>query len=243
MSLRATNVTAGYGRGPDVLDRVSLVVAPGSVVGLTGPSGTGKTTLARVLVGLDRPRSGSVTVDGVPSAGTRFGTPRAVRGSLAMLFQSPRTSTDPRLTLASIIAEPAVVARRKVDVMGAAARVGLTPDLLTRRPHQVSDGQLQRACLARALVQRPRYLVCDEATSMLDAATTASLVRLVLDEAAAGLGVLLVSHDIDLVAACCASVVDLGAVRSDDPGTHPTPTPSRPGRRRRFARKPARSAQ
>ncbi len=107
------------------------------------------------------------------------------------------------MTLERIVTEPLLIARvprreRSDVVHAAAARVGLTADLLTRRPHQVSDGQLQRACLARALVQRPRYLICDEMTAMLDPATTAAVVAVLREETRAGLGVLAVSHDHEL---------------------------------------------
>ncbi|MBE7702067.1 ATP-binding cassette domain-containing protein [Oerskovia sp. Sa1BUA8] len=219
MSLAAHGVVAGYRRRPPVLTDVSISVPAGTIVGLSGPSGTGKTTLARVLALLDAPRAGSVSVDDQVATGTRFAVQRELRGSVAMLFQSPRASTDPRLSLRSIIAQPAEVARRPVDVEGVAARVGLTPDLLTRRPYQVSDGQLQRACLARALAQGPRYLICDEATAMLDAATTATLVRLVEAEAAAqDVGVLLISHDEELLAACCSQVSALADLRREPAG-------------------------
>lgn len=214
MSLDARGVVAGYRRRPPVLTDVAISVPAGTIVGLSGPSGAGKTTLARVLALLDAPRAGTVSIDGRVATGTRFAVRGDLRGAVAMLFQSPRASTDPRLTLRSIIAQPAEVSRRPVDVEAVAVRVGLTPDLLTRRPHQVSDGQLQRACLARALAQEPRYLICDEATAMLDAATTATLVRLVEAEAAAqGVGVLLISHDEELLAACCTQVSALA-----DPG-------------------------
>lgn len=214
MSLKARGVVAGYRRKPPVLVDVSISVPAGTIVGLAGPSGTGKTTLARVLALLDAPREGTVSIDDRVATGTRFAVQRELRGSVAMLFQSPRASTDPRLTLRSIIAQPAEVLGRPIDVEGVAARVGLTPDLLVRRPHQVSDGQLQRACLARALAQQPRYLICDEATAMLDAATTATLVRLVEAEAAGqGVGVLLISHDEELLAACCSRVDALADLR------------------------------
>ncbi|MGA9874155.1 MAG: ATP-binding cassette domain-containing protein [Rhodococcus sp. (in: high G+C Gram-positive bacteria)] len=222
MSLDATRVTVGYPGTGDVLHRTSLSVPAGALVGLAGPSGSGKSTMARVLALLMQPREGTVTIDGTVVRGAGFAVPSEVRRQVALLFQSPREATDPRMTLRAIIEQPAVIARRAGGVGGGgvvgggvggvgvkgltvedvAERVGLTPDLLTRRPHEVSDGQLQRACIARALVQRPRYLVCDEATAMLDAASTAGVVRLIRDEAAAaGMGVLLISHDVELLEA------------------------------------------
>lgn len=202
MSLDAVNITAGYAGTSDVLRGESLSVPAGALVGLTGPSGTGKSTLARVLSLLLKPRAGVVTIDGYRVDGAGFAVPSEIRRRVAMLFQSPRAATDPRMTLRDIIEQPAAIAGRTIATAALAERVGLTPDLLVRRPHQVSDGQLQRACVARALAQEPKYLICDEATAMLDAATTASIVRLVQSEARErGIGVLLISHDTELLAA------------------------------------------
>lgn len=193
MSLRAHHVTAGHQPGDPVLTDITLDVPAGTIIGLTGPSGSGKTTLARVLAGLHTPDRGHVTLDGQP-------LPAAGRGVVAMLFQSPRQAVTGRWTLARIIAEPLRPRRGRMDtVRDVAARVGLTDDLLDRRPHQVSDGQLQRACLARALVQRPRYLICDEMTAMLDPATTAALTAVITEETRAGLGVLAISHHHELL--------------------------------------------
>ncbi|WP_209313965.1 ATP-binding cassette domain-containing protein [Blastococcus sp. TF02A_35] len=216
-------MTAGWTAEVPVLTGVRLRVAPGEVVGLTGPSGGGKSTLARVAALLLAPQAGRVAVDDVPVTGVRYAVPPALRGSVGMVFQSPRRSVDPRLRLADVIAEPlrvpgtATAGRRRAGARDArvaelADRVGLTGDLLRRRPQEVSDGQLQRACLARALAQRPRYLVCDEMTAMLDASTAAALVSLVRAEAHAGrLGVLAVSHDDDLLAAWADRVADVRA--------------------------------
>lgn len=205
MSLTAVDVTVGYRRGEPVLRDARVAVDPGQVVGLAGPSGCGKSTLARVLAMLLAPWSGRVVVDDEPVTEARHRVPRALRTAVGVVFQSPRRSVDPRFTLADIIAEPlrsTGVASAVADSRAAALveRVELTGDLLTRRPHEVSDGQLQRACLARALALRPRYLVCDEMTSMLDASTTAALVRVVNDDVAErNMGVLAVSHDRDLL--------------------------------------------
>ncbi|WP_410870340.1 ABC transporter ATP-binding protein [Nocardia sp. A7] len=199
--LIADSTTAGYGAQP-VIRGVDLRVAPGEIVGITGDSGSGKTTLARTMAGLLTPTSGTVTVDGQ--------TPRRARGAIAMVFQSPRAATNPHFTVAQIIAEPARIRRiPPPDLAAMATTVGLTPDLLERRPHALSDGQLQRACLARALAQHPRYLILDEATAMLDAATTASIIRLVMTHATDNLGVLLISHDEPLLDTACTRIATM----------------------------------
>jgi ABC-type dipeptide/oligopeptide/nickel transport system ATPase subunit len=209
-------VTVCYGR-QRVLDRVDLHLNPGETVGLRGPSGSGKSTLARVLALLHAPDTGRVVLDGQPVAGARHRLPAAVRTRVAILFQSPRAATDPRLSLADIIAEPLRAtgtdrertAHRTAEL---ADLVGLTPDLLTRRPHAVSDGQLQRACLARALAHRPDYLLCDEATAMLDASTQAHVAAVVGDyQRRHAAGVLVISHDPALLARWTTRVVDLPA--------------------------------
>ncbi|MEW2376611.1 dipeptide/oligopeptide/nickel ABC transporter ATP-binding protein [Micromonospora sp. NPDC047812] len=213
-ALAAHEVAVSYG-GRRVLDGVDLRVAPGETVGLRGPSGSGKSTLARVLALLHAPEAGHVTLDGHRVAGARHRVPAAVRTRVAILFQSPRAATDPRLGLADIIAEPLRATGTPEEQARARAAeladlVGLTPDLLARRPHAVSDGQLQRACLARALVHRPDYLLCDEATAMLDASTQAHLAAVITDyQRQHAAGVLLITHDPALMARWATRVVDL----------------------------------
>ncbi|MEU0155854.1 ABC transporter ATP-binding protein [Micromonospora fulviviridis] len=216
--LAAHQVTVSYGR-QRVLDRVDLHIAPGETVGLRGPSGSGKSTLARVLALLHPPDSGHVTLDGLPVAGVRHRLPAALRTRVAILFQSPRAATDPRLSLAETIAEPLCATGTPRDQTAArtaemADLVGLTADLLTRRPHAVSDGQLQRACLARALTHRPDYLLCDEATAMLDASTQAHVAAVITDyQRQHCAGVLLITHDPALMTRWATRVVDLSAPR------------------------------
>ncbi|WP_225076735.1 MULTISPECIES: ATP-binding cassette domain-containing protein [unclassified Streptomyces] len=210
LELRA--ITAGYDRrNPAVVD-VSLTLAPGEAVGLLGPSGCGKSTLARVAALLHRPDSGTVLLDGESVRGWRHRAPRPLRTAFGVVFQQPRLSADPRLTLTDLIAEPLRATGRRDEVRERvtelAGRAGLTPDLLGRRPHEVSDGQLQRACLARALVLGPRWLICDEMTAMLDASTTAALVAVVEDyRAATGAGLLAVGHDRALLHRWCDRTV------------------------------------
>ncbi|GAA2460597.1 ABC transporter ATP-binding protein [Streptomyces glaucus] len=210
LELRA--ITAGYDRRAPVVRDVSLTVAPGEAVGLLGPSGCGKSTLARVAALLHRPRSGTLLLDGEPVRRWRHRAPRELRTAVGVVFQQPRLAADPRLRLTDLIAEPLRATGRREDVPGRvaelAAAVGLTPDLLGRRPHEVSDGQLQRACLARALVLRPRWLICDEMTAMLDASTTAALVAVVEDyRAATGAGLLAIGHDRTLLHRWCDRTV------------------------------------
>ncbi|MFB7373407.1 ABC transporter ATP-binding protein [Streptomyces sp. NPDC056222] len=206
-------ITAGYDRRTPVFRGASLTLEPGESVGLLGPSGCGKSTLARVAALLHRPEAGRVTIDGQEARGWRHRAPRALRTSVGVVFQQPRMSADPRLRLRDLIAEPLRAGRRRAEIperlAALAPTVGLTDDLLARRPHEVSDGQLQRACLARALVLRPRWLVCDEMTAMLDASTTAALVAAVESyRAESGAGLLAVGHDRVLLDRWCDRTVE-----------------------------------
>jgi len=210
--IAAEGITVAYGRRR-VLAGVSLSLARGETVGLRGPSGAGKSTLLRVLALLHRAAAGTVSIDGTAITGTRYTVPAAVRTRIGVLFQSPRAAADPRFSLADIIAEPLRVARRSdisARVADLADTVGLTADLLSRRPHAVSDGQLQRACLARAFAHRPDYLLCDEATTMLDAATQALIATVITDyQQRHNAGVLIVTHDPALMTRWADRTLDL----------------------------------
>ncbi|MGA5133763.1 ABC transporter ATP-binding protein [Streptomyces olivoreticuli] len=210
--LELSRITAGYERRAPVVRDVSLTVAAGEAVGLLGPSGCGKSTLARVAALLHRPYSGTVVIDGSPAHGWRHRAPREQRTAFGVVFQQPRLSADPRMRLADLIAEPLRATGRREEAGGRvdelAGRVGLSAELLRRRPHEVSDGQLQRACLARALVLRPRWLICDEMTAMLDASTTAALVAVVEEyREETGAGMLTVGHDRTLLNRWCDRTV------------------------------------
>ncbi|MFP8883806.1 ABC transporter ATP-binding protein [Streptomyces mangrovi] len=216
-ALELRGVTTGYDRRAPVLHGASLTVDDGEAVGLLGPSGCGKSTLARVAALLHRPWAGTVRLAGRTAHGFRHRAPRELRTTVGVVFQQPRLAADPRLTLADLIAEPLRATGRRAEIPGRlpalAASVGLGGDLLARRPHEVSDGQLQRACLARALVLRPRLLVCDEMTAMLDASTTAALVAAVEEyRREHGVALLAVGHDRVLLERWCDRTVDFEAL-------------------------------
>ncbi|HWH00503.1 MAG TPA: ATP-binding cassette domain-containing protein [Pilimelia sp.] len=209
-ALAARGVSVRYGRH-QVLSGVDFAVPAGTTTGLAGPSGCGKSTLAAVLALLLRPHAGTVTVDGRTTPGFRYRAPRELRTRVAIVFQQPRMAVDPRLRLRDLITEPLRATGRSAGAGAALDRladlVGLTTELLGRFPHEVSDGQLQRACVARALVLGPRYLVCDEMTTMLDASTQALLVHAVRAyQRDSGAGVLAVSHDPVLLDRWCDEV-------------------------------------
>lgn len=197
--IQACGVTVSFG-GTTVLDDVELTAPAGVVTGVTGTSGSGKTTLLRVLAGLQAADAGEVRYDGAPAP---------AKGSVALLAQHPRLVCNPRWTLGQVIAEPAAIRGGQPVVDEVALRVGLEPELLDRYPGQVSDGQLQRACLGRVLVQRARFVLCDEPTAMLDPIATRSVMSLLAEFAADGAAVVLVSHDPALVEALAAHALAL----------------------------------
>lgn len=196
------------------LDGVSIEVEAGGRLGLVGPSGSGKSTLARVLALLLEPDSGEVSVDGEFARKWGVRSPRGLRRRVQLLWQSPRQAVDPRLRLEDVILEPLIAcgdSPHKTDSLETwAERVGLTGDLLRRHPHEVSEGQLQRACLARALILEPGYLICDELSSMLDVSTQAALLEAIADEQERReLGVLMITHDRTLAEHWCEEVASL----------------------------------
>ncbi|MFJ3635189.1 ABC transporter ATP-binding protein [Streptomyces sp. NPDC090112] len=206
--LELRDITAGYDRRAPAFRGAHLTLHPGESLGLLGPSGCGKSTLARVAALLHAPDRGTVTLDGHTVTGFHHRAPRSLRTSVGVVFQQPRLAADPRLRLRDLVAEPLRATGRRAEADSAvpewAERVGLDADLLGRRPHEVSDGQLQRACLARALVLGPRWLVCDEMTAMLDSSTTAALVAVVEEyRAKTGAGLLAVGHDPVLLGRWC----------------------------------------
>ncbi|MFI2240528.1 ABC transporter ATP-binding protein [Streptomyces chrestomyceticus] len=221
--LELHSITAGYDRSRPVVRDVTLRITGGEAVGLLGPSGCGKSTLARVAALLHRPDAGTVVLDGEPVSGYRHRATPAQRTAYGVVFQQPRLSADPRLRLADLITEPLRATGRRTEIPGRLAElaptVGLSADLLSRRPHEVSDGQLQRACLARALVLRPRWLICDEMTAMLDASTTAALVAVVEEyRRESGAGLLAVGHDRVLLERWCDRTVGWAELGSSGAG-------------------------
>lgn len=197
--LELTDVRFRYGhRLPWVVDRVGMRIEPGEVVGLHGPSGTGKSTLGRLAAGMLRPASGTVLVDGAPPVPGR-GRPNPVQ----LVFQHPERALDPRLTVRASLAEAGVPA--DVDP------VLVKPLWLDRYPHEISGGEMQRVSLARALLSGPRYLVADEISASLDALTQATLWHLLVERARRDrIGVLAISHDLPLLDAVADRVVGWG---------------------------------
>lgn len=186
------------------LEDVSLQLALGELLGLIGRSGAGKTTLARVLGGVEKPTSGQVLLDGLP-----LPSPRRRPPTIALVHQDPRAACNPRWSLERIITEPQRITGLPADSESVARRAHLPLELLGRRPHEVSDGQLQRAVIARALAQQPRYLLCDEPTAALDPKMKMTIARLLRDVADTGVGVLFISHEHALVSAITDKIMRL----------------------------------
>ncbi|NJQ03124.1 ABC transporter ATP-binding protein [Streptomyces zingiberis] len=190
-----------------VLHGVSLTVAPGETLGLIGETGSGKTTLARAVLGLVRPSAGSITLAGeeVSTHGARQWRALRRRGIVQYVFQDPLRSLDPDLTVERSLAEPLLVggvprAEAATRIRAVLARVRLEEDLLGRVPGELSGGQRQRAAVARALVTEPRLVILDEPVSALDSAHRVQILRILKELRAAGVALLFISHDLGSVA-------------------------------------------
>ena len=195
------------------VDAVSLSVARGEVLGLVGESGCGKSTLARMIAGVLNPTSGSIRYAGIDVTDRRTDDARRAGLRIQMIFQDPFASLNPRMRIAQIIGEAAVVhgivAGRALDgyLDDLLMRVGLDPAFKSRYPHQFSGGQRQRVGIARALAVQPELLVCDEPVSALDVSIRAQVLNLFMDlRAELGLTYLFISHDLSVVEHICDRV-------------------------------------
>lgn len=226
--LTVTFRTRAAARRVHAVEDVSLVVAAGETVGLVGGSGAGKSTLARAVAGLVEPDRGRILLDGADLTAASRAQQRRLRLAMHLVFQDPYASLPPTLPVAGIVAEPLVIhrlagrAERRELIAEALAAVHLTPAerYLPRYPHQLSGGERQRVAFARALVTRPRLILADEPTQMLDASLRAELVDL-LDELRdeRGVAVLHITHDLALAQRSCDRLVVLQAGRLVEQGS------------------------
>jgi peptide/nickel transport system ATP-binding protein len=183
---------------------VSFDAAPGETIGLVGESGCGKTTTGRAIVQLPPPTAGNVRLGGVDLTRLNGADLRRARRRIQLIFQDPISSLNPRRKVTDIVAEPLVIAgvkdNRRHRVAEVLEAVGLTSELAGRRPHELSGGQCQRVSIARALIQEPEVLICDEPVSSLDVSVQAQILNLLEDmKGRYGLTLLFISHDLSVV--------------------------------------------
>ena len=205
--VRTGGVVIGRYQNLRAVDGVSFDLAPGETLGVVGESGCGKTTLGRAILQLLPATAGAVTWLGQEMTGLPAAAVKAARENMQIVFQDPLASLDPRMTAGDIIAEPlrnyhpelsrAEVARRVAELM---EQVGLLPTMVNRYPHEFSGGQCQRVGIARAMILKPKLVICDEPVSALDVSVRAQVINLLKDlQKTFGLSMLFISHDLAVV--------------------------------------------
>jgi len=192
-----------HGRRVMPLQHVDFDLYPGEILGVVGESGSGKSTLLKVISGIEKPEGGRLYYKGADYTGSR---PEQTGRFLQMVFQDAYGSFDPRMTMERSLKEG--TAESRDEILRVIGEVGLTEDLLRRRPEHLSGGQCQRMSIARALLSHAGVLLCDEITSALDVTTQAQVIRLLLEiRDREQVSVLLVSHDLALVSMICDRIM------------------------------------
>lgn len=199
MKLEARELSFRYDNGNrQILNKMSMTLESTDRLGLIAPSGFGKTTFCKILAGYEEPDSGEVLLDGKPLSAWKGYCP------VQMIWQHPELSVNPRWKMGEVLKEGDQVEKRIIDGLG------IEPDWLNRYPSELSGGELQRFCIARALGQRTRFLLADEISTMLDLITQSQLWNFLLEEVKnREIGLLAVSHSEVLLERICTKIVRL----------------------------------
>jgi oligopeptide/dipeptide ABC transporter ATP-binding protein len=225
------------GRRLVAVDGVSLELGSGEVLGLVGESGCGKSTLARLALRLIDCDRGRVAIDGEDVTRRHGRALSGFRRRVQIVFQDPLAALNPRTPIGRAVAQPLAVHRLAPRAARAAAaeallaEVGLSRQLLDRRPHELSGGQRQRVCIARALACQPDFLICDEPVAALDVSVRAQILNLLgALRARSGIGILFISHDLSVVRhiAGRVAVMYLGRIVEEGDGETVWRSPAHP---------------
>lgn len=204
MILEAKNISFRYGEnGREILKDFSLKADSSERVGLAAPSGFGKTTLCKILSGYEKPDRGEVLLDGKPLE--QYGSYCPVQ----LIWQHPEQAVNPRLRMKSVLEEGDQVDPALVE------RLGIEKDWLNRFPVEISGGEMQRFCIARAMGKGTRFLLADEISTMLDLITQSQIWHFLIEETRRRqMGMIVVSHSPELLERVCTRVIDLQKTQS-----------------------------